>query len=99
MTVEEAVSHIRGPQGTTVTLTIFRDGWESSKEIMVIRAVIEVPSVKWELKNDGTEDIAYIKLSHFNENTAHKFLQISSEISKSPAWLLVARCSSIMPVG
>ncbi|MCX6759843.1 MAG: S41 family peptidase [Candidatus Nealsonbacteria bacterium] len=89
MTVEEAVSHIKGPKGTSVTLTIFRDGWDNSKEIKITRDVIEVPSVKWELKNDGKEDIAYIKLSHFNENTAYKFFQITSEISNSPAKKIV----------
>ena len=89
MTVEEAVSHIKGPKGTSVTLTIFRDGWDNSKEIKIIRDVIEVPSVKWELKNDGSEDVAYIKLSHFNENTSYKFLQLANDISKSPAKKIV----------
>lgn len=85
MTVEEAVSHIKGPKGTNVTLTIFRDGWDTSKEIKIIRDVIEIPSVRWELKKNGGEEVAYIKLSHFNENTAYKFFQIANEISKSPA--------------
>lgn len=85
MTVEEAVSHIKGPQGTSVTLTIFRDGWDNTREFKITRAVIEVPSVKWELKGDA----AYIKLSHFNENTSFKFAQISNEIAKSPAKKIV----------
>ncbi|MCX6765095.1 MAG: S41 family peptidase [Candidatus Nealsonbacteria bacterium] len=89
MTVEEAVSHIKGPKGTSVTLTIFRDGWDTSKEIKITRDVIEVPSVKWELKNDGKEDIAYIKLSHFNENTSYKFIQVANDISKSSAKKIV----------
>lgn len=89
MTVEEAVSHIKGPKGTEVTMTIFREGWDTSKEIKIIRDVIEVPSVKWELKNDGKEDIAYIKLSHFNENTAFKFIQTANDISKSSAKKIV----------
>lgn len=86
MTVEEAVSHIRGAKGTVVTLTIFRDGWDISKEFKLTRTVIEVPSVKWELKN---EDVAYIKLSHFNENTSLKFFQIISEVVNSPAKKIV----------
>lgn len=85
MTIEEAVSHIKGPKGSSVTLTIFRDGWNNTEEIKIIRDVIEVPSVKWEQKGD----IAYIKLSHFNENTAYKFFQISSEIQKSTAKKIV----------
>jgi carboxyl-terminal processing protease len=89
MTVEEAVSHIKGPKGTEVTLTIYREGWDNSKEIKITRDVIEIQSVKWSLKNDGKEDIAYIKLSQFNENTESKFFQISKEISKSKAKKIV----------
>ena len=64
MSVEKAVSLIRGPKGTSVTLTILREGWEESKEIAIVRGVIVIPSLKWELK-DG--NVAYIELFHFSE--------------------------------
>jgi carboxyl-terminal processing protease len=66
LSVDEAVDLIRGPKGTEVTLSIFREGWNSPKEIKIKRAVIQVPSLKWEMKDS---DIAYIKLSQFSQNT------------------------------
>ena len=82
ITVEEAVTLIRGAKGTEVTLTIMRDEWNSSEDFTIKRAVIEVPSLKWELKE---ENIAYIKLYHFSEKIDQDFKEIATEILKSPA--------------
>ncbi len=82
LTVDEAVSKIRGDKGTEVTLTIFREGWNNTKEFKIVRDVIVVPSLKWEIKND---DIAYIKLYQFSEKAGYDFKKASLEILKSPA--------------
>jgi len=82
LTVDEAVSKIRGDKGTEVTLTIFREGWNNTKEFKIVRDVIEVPSLKWEIKND---DIAYIRLYQFSEKAGYDFKKASLEILKSPA--------------
>ncbi len=82
ITIEEAVTLIRGPKGTEVTLTIMRDEWDASKEVKIKRAVIEIPSMKWELKED---DIAHIKLYHFSEKADSDFRKIAMEILGSSA--------------
>jgi carboxyl-terminal processing protease len=82
LTLEEAVQLIRGPKETEVTLTISREGWEKPKEFKIVRTVIKVPSLKWELK-DG--DIAYLKLYQFFDRTADDFRSTAIEIINSPA--------------
>lgn len=67
LTVEEAVSMIRGQKGTEVVLYITRDGFEKAKEIKIIRGTIKIPIVKFEMK-DG--DTAYIALYHFTANSS-----------------------------
>jgi carboxyl-terminal processing protease len=81
LTLEQAVSMIRGPKGTKVRLTIYREGWEKEKEIEIVRDVIEVPSLRWEEK-DG---IIYIRIYQFTEKATLDFAKAAIEISKSPS--------------
>lgn len=90
ITIEEAVNLIRGPRGTEVILTILRKEWETPQEIKIKRAVIEVPSLKWELlastgEAGGEDDIAYIKLYHFSEKINSDFGWTAIEVLNSPA--------------
>ncbi len=86
ITIEEAVSLIRGPKGTEVVLSIFREDWEETRDVKIIRAIIEIPSLRWELKE---EDIAYIKLYHFTQKASSKFDTMAVEILNSPAKRIV----------
>ncbi|MBA2278993.1 S41 family peptidase [Candidatus Saccharibacteria bacterium] len=63
LTIGEAVDKIRGEKGTTVILTIVRDG--KPIEIPVVREQIDVPSVKSEIK-DG---IGVIEITRFGDDT------------------------------
>ena len=65
-TLNEAVDHMRGAPGTKVALTIRRGGISGHPfDVTLTRAVIRVQSVKWEPKGE----IAYIRISAFNEQT------------------------------
>lgn len=70
LSVDEAVKHIRGEKGTTVILTILREGWKEPKEISIIRDFISIPTLDWKMLDN---DIAYVQLYNFNENAAGAF--------------------------
>jgi carboxyl-terminal processing protease len=86
LSLEEAVNLMRGPKGTSVTLTIFRDEWNNSKEITVVRDVISIPSLEWKLMDDN---IAYVHLYHFSENASPDFQKAALEILNSPAQRII----------
>ena len=68
MSVDKAVNLIRGPKGTNVILTVYRDGATSTKDIVITRGVINVKSVSWEYKGVDN-NITYIKMRQFNDDT------------------------------
>lgn len=86
MTVEQAVTLIRGKKGTPVTLNIFREGWTAPKDITITRDTIKVNSVTWELKNGN---VAYVQMHQFDSNLSPDFRKIALEILKSPAQKIV----------
>ncbi len=67
MSVDTAVSKIRGQAGTKVTLKIVRSGTPDPFDVTIVRANITVPSVKSSLKNGN---VAYINITQFGPDTA-----------------------------
>ncbi len=78
MALDEAVSKIRGPEGTTVVLGI-RRGNEAVKEYAIIRSNIQIKTVSGKMLPDK---IAYLRISMFNENTGSDFAQKYKELEK-----------------
>lgn len=79
---EEAVKLIRGEKGTQVRLLIVRPTFSEPKEFTITRDTIEVPVIRWEMKNDN---IAYIRIYNFTANLPSKFDEIVPEILKNNA--------------
>ena len=75
--INEVVKKIRGEVGEEVILTISSDGVGSSREISLIREVISIPTLKWEIKDD---DIAYVQLYSFNEKAPYLFYKTAMSI-------------------
>ncbi|MDP2656738.1 MAG: S41 family peptidase [bacterium] len=87
MSVDEAVDLIRGVKGTTVTLTLFRDGDVDTQKIEITRDTITIDSVTWEMKDNN---IAYIKVSHFNRDTEGNFAKAVDEaLAKKPKGVIL----------
>jgi len=70
LSIEKAVKLMHGEKGTAVVLTIFRDGEDKTREIKIIRDIINIPTLDTELRSDK---IFVIKLYSFSENSAELF--------------------------
>ena len=74
--LSEAVDLMRGPVGSGIELTVRRRGAKKALTFNVVREVIEVQSVKSELLEN---DIGYLRLTSFNDNSSQ---QIKKQIKK-----------------
>lgn len=78
MTIEQASSLIRGKAGTPITLRLSRQG-QGQFDLKLTRAVIELPTVSYGVRQEGSDRIGYIRLGEFN---AHAPEQIQAALSK-----------------
>lgn len=70
LTLSEAVSLIKGPEGTHVQLTIVREGESNYLQIDVERRKVETPTVNTKMLE---EDTAYIQITEFDAVTPDQF--------------------------
>ncbi len=84
--IEEVIMKIRGPQGTRVRITLQRTGESAPVELELVRAMIDVPSISYELR-DG---IALIRIFYFSERTDEELLPILRRIKdEKPAGIII----------
>ncbi len=67
LTLNQAVEKMRGPAKTKIKLTILRKGHDNPIEVTIVREVIHVKSVRSHSEGD---DVGYIRITQFNEQTA-----------------------------
>lgn len=79
MTLEEAAKKIRGKKGTKVVLTIYREGWDKPRDFEIIRDLIIIPALKFEVL-DG--NIGYLKIYQFSQNISYQFQKAAQEIER-----------------
>ena len=84
MAVEEAVVKIRGEKGTTVNLTIVRDGEEL--EFAIVRDTIVVPSLEYELKEDN---IGYLQITRFADDTPQLAIEAARSLKQQGATSII----------
>ena len=72
----EAVELMRGPVGSSIELTVRRQGAKKALTFNIVREIIQIKSVKADLLE---KNIGYIRLTSFNENSSG---QIKKEIEK-----------------
>ncbi|QJA05335.1 S41 family peptidase [Thermosulfurimonas marina] len=79
MSLMEAVKRLRGPKGTKVTITIFRESTKELKDITLVRDVIPIRSVRARILEPG---YGYIRISSFQEKTGEELHQALSKLEK-----------------
>jgi len=88
MSLDQAVSKIRGQEGTQVKLLIQRD--TKVEEVTITRATINVKSVKLEFKNYKNKNYAYVKINQFTQKTPAEFSEaVDQIILKNPQGLIL----------
>ena len=78
--LSEAVDLMRGPVGSSIELTVRRRGEKKALTFNITREIIEIQSVKSELLE---ENIGYIRLTSFNENSSDQIEKQIEELKKN----------------
>lgn len=79
LTLQEAVEKMRGPVNSPITLTVVRKGVEDPFEVKVVRDMIHINPVKY---NAEGEDVGYIRLTTFNEQTTENLQTAVEDLKK-----------------
>jgi carboxyl-terminal processing protease len=66
MNLNEAVDKMRGKVKTPIVLTIVRKGMDAPFDVTIIRDIIKIRAVRYNVESD---DIGYIRISSFNDQT------------------------------
>ena len=76
--LNQAVEKMRGPVNTKIKLTIMRKGQDKPVEVTIVRDVIRVKSVRSHSEGD---DVGYIRITQFNEQTTEGLKKAISDLN------------------
>ena len=76
----DAVDLMRGPVGSSIKITVRRRGQKKALIFNITREIIEVQSVKFELLDNN---VGYIRLTSFNENSSQQIKEKIEEFNKN----------------
>ncbi len=78
LTLNQAVDKMRGPVNTKIKLTIMRKGSDKPINVTIMRDVIRVKSVRSHAEGD---DVGYIRITQFNEQTTDGLKQSINDLN------------------
>lgn len=85
MTIDEAISRLKGKEGTSVTLTVMHPARPGRRTITLVRQIIHVPTVlghrrkpdySWDYFIDPQARIAYVRLTVFSRDTPKELRKV-----------------------
>lgn len=77
-TLDEAVDQMRGKPGTSIKLTIIREGRDKPFDVDVTRAIIDLKPVNWEVK----DNVGIISISSFTADVGQDVSDAIAAITK-----------------
>ena len=78
LTLNQAVEKMRGPVNTKIKLTIMHKGQDKPIEVTIVRDVIRVKSVRSHADGD---DVGYIRITQFSEQTTEGLKKAISDLT------------------
>ncbi|MBX3011077.1 MAG: S41 family peptidase [Caldilineaceae bacterium] len=87
LSLDAIVDRVRGPSGTEVVLTLYREGEMGTFELTLVRREIKVAAVSWTMV-PGT-DVAFLRLNQFSANAKTEIVDAMEEIKAAGAEGLV----------
>jgi carboxyl-terminal processing protease len=78
--LSEAVDLMRGPVGSSIELIVRRKGAKKALTFNIVREIIEIQSVKSDLLENN---IGYIRLTQFNENSSEQIEDKIKDLEKN----------------
>jgi carboxyl-terminal processing protease len=86
LSLYEAITFIRGEAGTSVRLTILRDGGEPF-EVEIVRALMDIPLVESEMRDDG---LGYLQLYRFSSDATARLEDAAQDLlDQNPTGLIL----------
>lgn len=79
MSLNEAIDIMRGPKGSTLTLTLARENVDGPIEIDIVRDIIKVHSVRSKFLEPG---FGYVRIAQFQEHTGREFREALNDLLK-----------------
>lgn len=83
MKLEDVVNKIRGPRGTSVTVSIGRDGRSDPLVLSITRQNIHVPTVESKVIKTASGSFAYIALNQFGDSSTDEFRKAVESFDQS----------------
>ncbi len=84
MKVDDASKLIRGKAGSPITLRLGRTG-QSEFDLKLTRATIEIPTVRFALRQEGQKRVGYIRLREFSAHAADQMRRAIRDLGSQGA--------------
>ncbi len=79
---QDVIDRLKGPPGTAVKVSVMRNGWREPRTLSIVREVINIPSVQWELFPAG---VGYVEVETFGDTTFDELQTALNDLVKRGA--------------